>query len=542
MNMAEALLHAFKDHGAKEIFGIPGDFALPFFKVVEESGILPLYTLSHEPAVGFAADASARYRTDISVATVTYGAGALNMTNAIASAYAEKAPVVVLSGAPGLTEGRSGLLLHHQVKSLDSQYLIYKEITCDQAKLDDPRTAPELIARVLRNCKKHSQPVYLELPRDLVFESCEPVPVIESPKEDPEAIAACADEIMARLEQAKNPALIVGVEVRRYGLEKQVEELTTRLGLPVVTSFMGRGLLAQSCTPVLGTYMGMAGDESLTELIEGSDCLLMMGVLMSDTNFGVSSNQLNMRTAIQMNESEVTLGYHSYKGITLKGIITELLNRVMDKPFDCKPPQTDYPYGLEADSAPITPTDIAKAVNDFFKEKGIMPMASDVGDCLFTALDIENNAMVAPGYYATMGYGVPAGLGVQVATGERPLILVGDGAFQMTGLELGNCRKNGWNPIVLLFNNESWELLRTFQPESNFNSLQGWSYASMTEGMGGIGHRVTTRKELKEALDNAHADTDHFHLIEIMIPEGEVSETLARFVSGFKARRAKQGG
>src|SRR5690606_27327547 len=145
MNLAEVLLQAARDHGAREIFGIPGDFALPLFKVIESSGILPLYTLSHEPAVGFAADAAARLRSAPCVAAVTYGAGALNMVNAVAAAYAEKAPVIVISGAPGRAESSRGLLLHHQVKSLDSQYQIYREITCDQARLDDPRTAPEAI-------------------------------------------------------------------------------------------------------------------------------------------------------------------------------------------------------------------------------------------------------------------------------------------------------------------------------------------------------------------------------------------------------------
>lgn len=101
MNLAESLLHALKQYGVEEIFGISGDFALPLFKVIEESAILPLYTFSHEPAVGFAADAAARFHCKPSVATVTYGAGALNMVNAVAAAYAEKSPVIVISGGPG---------------------------------------------------------------------------------------------------------------------------------------------------------------------------------------------------------------------------------------------------------------------------------------------------------------------------------------------------------------------------------------------------------------------------------------------------------
>ncbi len=88
--LAASLLHGLKAHGARELFGIPADFVLAFFK--EESGILPWFTLSHEPAVGFAADAAARYHPGLGVAVVTYGAGAFNLVNAVAGAYAERSP------------------------------------------------------------------------------------------------------------------------------------------------------------------------------------------------------------------------------------------------------------------------------------------------------------------------------------------------------------------------------------------------------------------------------------------------------------------
>jgi len=143
-------------HGAREIFGIPGDFVLPFFKVIEESGILPHYTLSHEPAVGFAADAAARFHSGLSVAVVTYGAGAFNLVNAVAGAYAERTPVVAIAGAPGARERASGFFLHHQARSLDTQMAVYREVTCDQAALTDPETAPAEIARVLRSARERS--------------------------------------------------------------------------------------------------------------------------------------------------------------------------------------------------------------------------------------------------------------------------------------------------------------------------------------------------------------------------------------------------
>jgi len=157
-----------------------------------------------------------------------------------------------------------------------------------------------------------------------------------------------------------------------------------------------------------------------------------------------------------------------------------------------------------------------------------------MGDCLFTAMDIENTALVAPAYYATMGFGVPAGLGLQVATGQRPLILVGDGAFQMTGWELGNCRRYGWDPIVIVFNNSSWGMLRAFQPESTFNDLGDWRFADLAVGLGGDGVRVRTRRELRDALRHAVTVRGRFQLIDVVIPPGELSLTMQRFVAGVK--------
>ena len=122
------------------------------------------------------------------------------------------------------------------------------------------------------------------------------------------------------------------------------------------------------------------------------------------------------------------------------------------------------------------------------------------------------------------------------------MILVGDGAFQMTGWELGNCRRYGLDPIVLLFNNCSWEMLRVFQPESAFNDLDDWHFAAIAPSLGGHGERVATRGELVAALERAHARRGVFSLIEIMLPRGVTSQTLARFVEGFKvAREAPRG-
>ena len=537
MNLAESLLRALHDYGAREIFGIPGDFALPLFKVIEESKILPLYTLSHEPAIGFAADAAARFHGKPSVAAVTYGAGAFNMVNPVAGAYAEKSPVVVVSGGPGVGDTSTGLLIHHQAKRLRSQVDMFAEVTCAQTILDDVLRAPEEIARVLRQCITESRPVYLEVPRDQVFNECAATAVLAPELAvDPDALNACVDEIVARLGSARAPVLMVGVEIRRYGIEQEVARLAQALGVPVVTTFMGRGLLSAEQLPLQGTYLGVAGDPHVTRLVEQSDASILLGVILSDTNFGISEKQIDLRKTILASDGQVSLGYHVYPQLPI-GALVEALHARLPPTTVSGATEIPYPRGLAADDAAITPTDIATAVNDMFDASGPMPIAADMGDCLFTALDIEYTDLVAPGYYATMGYGVPAGLGVQAATGRRPLVVVGDGAFQMTGWELLNCRRYEWDPIVLVFNNSSWEMLRAFQPESQFNDLDALNYADIATALGGVGRRVATRAELKAALAQAVAERGRFQLIEVMLERGVLSQALSRFVEGMKQMR-----
>ncbi|GEJ58114.1 indolepyruvate/phenylpyruvate decarboxylase [Anaeromyxobacter diazotrophicus] len=540
MNLTEALLTALRERGARQIFGIPGDFALPFFRILERSALLPLHTLSHEPAVGFAADGAARAGQGLGVAAVTYGAGALNMVNAVAAAYAERSPVVVLSGGPGKREAGSGLLLHHQAKTLDSQFQIYREITCAQVRLDDAARAPADLARALDACQRQSRPVYVELPRDMVAEPCGPVPPASAPALDEAALEACAEEVLARLAGARAPVLMAGIEVRRFGLEEKVAELARRLAIPTVTSLMGRGLLAHADAPLLGTYMGVAGDPRLTERVETSDALFLLGEIVCDTNFAASERRIDLRRTLHAWEGEVTLGYHVYPDVPLPALVDALLARTPPSARHFEPERPVHPRGLVADGAPLTPTDVATALNDLMAAHGKLPIAADMGDCFFTAMDVDQTALVAPGYYATMGFGVPAAFGVQAATGRRPVVLVGDGAFQMTGWELGNCRRNGWDPIVLVLNNRSWEMLRTFQPESSFNDLDDWRFAEVAPALGGDGVRVSTRAELAAALERARVTRGRFQLIDCVIPRGVLSQALSRFVAG--VRRLGAGG
>jgi len=273
-------------------------------------------------------------------------------------------------------------------------------------------------------------------------------------------------------------------------------------------------------------------------MVEESDALILMGVILSDTNFGISEKQIDLRKVILASEGQVSLGYHVYHDIPLSSVV-DRLNMHLKIVEQSTAPLSTFPRGLSADEEAITPRDIATAINDVFDENGAMPISADMGDCLFTVLDIQHTHLAAPGYYATMGFGVPAGLGIQAATGKRPLILVGDGAFQMTGWELLNCSRYDWDPIVIVFNNASWEMLRVFQPESDFSNLSELNFSEIAIALGGNGYKATTRAELKTALDKAIKERGKFQLIDARIERGELSDTLSRYVDGVKKVRER---
>ena len=529
--IAGVLLEALHGHGAREIFGIPGDFALPFFDAIERMPLLALYTLSNEPSLGFAADASARMRSAPCVVAVTYGAGALNVVNPIACAYAEKSPVVVISGAPGRAARASGLLVHHQAKDLDSQFNIYREITCDQVRLDDPALAPSAIARVLASSKRCVRPVYIELPADMVNARSQSAAPHSEREPDPDALEACAAEILDRLTQARRPVLMVGVEVRRFGLEERVARLARTLRIPVVTSFLGRGLLAKADAPLVGTYLGLAGDPEVAALVEDSDGLFLLGEILSDTNFGVSRRRIDLRRTIQALDGQVTISYHTYPEMPL-GALVAALERIARPLASAKRVDPRLaPCAMPHDGAPIVPADVAAAINDLMAKHGRFPVAADVGDCLFTAMDLLDTDHVASGYYATMGFAVPAAIGIQVATGRRPLALVGDGAFQMTGMELGHCRRYGLDPIVVVLNNASWGMLTAFRPAARYTDIGAWDFASLANALGGRGYSVDTREQLALALGEAATSRGSFQLIDVRIARDALSPSLRRFAA-----------
>jgi indolepyruvate decarboxylase len=542
MKLHKVLFDELYAQGIRHIFGIPGDFVLNLYEALEEDGRFRLVTFSHEPAVGFAADGAARITNGLGVCIVTYGAGGLNLLNSIACAYAEESPLVVITGGPGKSEKRLGVQVHHEVKSYDSQFKIYQEVTEFGAVLDDPRTAASQIRKAIEVALKFKRPVYLEVPRDMVFAEVNALSTAEhiELRVDEGAVEEATQEVVNRLTSARSPVLIVGVEVHRFHLREKVVALAERLQIPVTSSFLGRGVFPTRHPQFIGTYLGVVSPQPLREIVESSDCLLLLGELVSDTSLGVSAERVNEDNLIVCVSREVFIKHHRFQHTPLDYLVDRLL--VADLPVkghiveamstDVSPEIFD-PY--KQDEA-IKMRHVIKLVNEFLEQYGDMPLVADTGDALFAAVDIRANECIAPAYYATMGFSVPAAMGAQIAGGKRPLVLVGDGAFQMTGSEISHARRYGCNPIIVVLNNSRWEMLQAFFPDATYNETVDWPFSKLADLWGGRGFKTHTPRQFRDALEAAYHEERRFALIEVGLAPGDISPILRGFVQAVRRR------
>ena len=542
MKLCDFLFDELRKHGVRQVFGIPGDFVLPLYEAFEDDRRFELVRLSHEPAVGFAADGAARIRRGIGVCCVTYGAGGLNMINAVACAYAEESPLVVLSGGPGHIEKHADIPVHHEVKTLETQLRVYQEVTEYAAILDDARSAAAHIRRALEVATKASRPVYLEIPRDMVTADVDVPDLVEHVEMaiNDEAVEEAAREILGRLAAARQPVLIAGVEVHRFALRGQVIALAERLNVPVASSFLGRGVFPTRHPNFIGTYLGVVSPPALREIVEGSDCLLLLGELISDVSLGVSADRLNKANLLIAMARDVYIGHHRFQKTPLDRVIARLL-QAADLPRKEMPAYTPSDQlspevlGPVPDDDPIRVTHVIHVLNEFLAARTDVPVVADTGDALFAAVDVRANEFIAPAYYATMGFAVPAALGAQIASRRRPLVLVGDGAFQMTGPEISHAPQYGCNPVIVLFNNARWEMLQAFFPDATYNTTVPWPFAKLAELWGGRGFNARTPRELRDALHAAWED-GAFALIDVALESGDISPILRGFVKAFKER------
>lgn len=530
--IGEYLIDRLHTLGVGHVFGIPGDYVLTLYKMLVDSPIR-VVGMTREDSAGFAADAYARLN-GLGCVCVTYCVGGLSLCNSIAGAYAEKSPVIVLSGSPGLSERARNPLLHHKVKGFETQFEVFEKITAAATVLDDPLTAFGEIDRVLEAALRYKRPVYIEVPRDQV--NVRPTsphrPPAGLPPSDPEALREAIDEAAAMLTAAKRPMILADVEVHRFGLQDDLLALAESTGMPIFTTILGKSVISESHPLFAGVYEGAMGRAEVTECIESADCLLMLGCFLTDINLGIFTARLDPSRSINATSEDLQIRHHHYSEVRLDDFIRGLAARGLSVSRAVAPPRVDplaCPWAADPDAA-VTSRRLFARLNRMLDES--MVVIADIGDSLFGAAEMSmsrRTEFVSPAYYTSMGFAVPAAVGVGFASPTtRALVIVGDGAFQMTGMELSTVARYGLNPIVVVLNNHGYTTER-FLLDGPFNDVHEWRFHKIPEVLGGgLGLEVRTEAELDEALSRALANTGSFSLLNVHLDPWDRSPALER--------------
>ncbi|HVA76882.1 MAG TPA: thiamine pyrophosphate-binding protein [Candidatus Binataceae bacterium] len=539
MALGDFLVAYLRKIGVDTIFGIPGDLALKLFFALGKRHGIRIVTLSHEPGIGFAADGYARATGKIGVTCVTYGAGGHNMVNPVAGSFSERVPILIFSGGPGEEERKLGTLIHHQAREIESQHRIYQEVTCASRVLTDPRTAAQELHAVVRAIWAEQRPGYVEIHRDMVDR------VIEVPKElidwdghlhfsesDSRKVEEAARETAAMFNASRRPVMIAGIEIHRYKAAHELVELAEKMGAPVCATVLGKGAFPMDHPLYMGVHVGPISPPPIVARMDLADFVLNLGCLKTDMNFGNRPPRVIQGRSVWAVDRKVDVKYHTYIDVGVRDFVRALLRQKLRHHEETVTYADNLGGTSTAENKQIRVAQILVAVNEFLAAHNNYLVVTESGDMLFGGLDVRvphHSTYLAQGFYASMGFAVPAAMGAQVGAGMRPIVLCGDGGFQMTGPEISHAPIMGINPIVLIVNNGGWGIFRPIVERRDLLDIPSWPYAKLARDFGGAGFEAHTLGQLRKALAAAHRSRS-FAIIDVRVERDDLSPVSVKYI------------
>lgn len=547
MTIGQYLLDRLYKQGVRHIFGIPGDYILRFDQLIEQHSI-HFINATRENTAGYMADAYGRLN-GLGVACITYGVG-INIANAISQAYVESSPVVLISGAANTDDFSRCQQLHHLINRTftqrqdSTQMEIFKQITAAQTILHDPDTAIDEIERVLETCLRMQKPVYIELPSNFVDAKI----AAHTPKSYPlptspaDVMKEITGEITSILKHCKHPVIWAGHEIQRFGLQKELLQFAEKYHIPIVSSLLGKTVVSERHPLFVGVYQGGISRPEVKEFVEKCDCIFILGTVLNDVETGFFSAKVHEQCIIA-NASGIQVKQHHYHKISFSDFMKSLANISVGVKYRIEFPASNerkFNKFIPVAKKAISTARLFECIHQNITLEHIV--VADFGDCLFGSIDLilEQNSFMASAYFGTLGFGTPGAIGAQIAAPNRRVIgIVGDGAFQMTCMELSTAVRYHLDPVIIVLNNQGYGTERPLI-EGKYNDIVNWNYFEIPRVLGGgIGVRTKTEEEFSQALTKALSQRGTFHLIEVELGKTDYSPAMRRFLD-LAAKRMKK--
>jgi indolepyruvate decarboxylase len=506
------VLRRLTEIGLTHVFGVPGDFSFPVTDAICAPGSgLRWIGNANELNAGYAADGFARIR-GLSALCTTYGVGELAALAAIGGAYAEHLPVFHLVGMPNMAVQSSHALMHHTLGNGEFGlfHKMSESVVCASAIMTPQNVAYET-ERLIAEALLHRRPVYMGFPADLanqpVLGLAAPLPL---PRSDPASLEAAAGAIVAALDEAGTACILPGILANRLGLRQAVQAVVDASGLPFASMFMDKTVLDEAQPGYVGLYDGRLMNEAVRVFVEGCDCLLTIGTMMTDFNSGFFTARLAADRLIAIQHHHVTVQGRRFPNVEMSDLLPLLATRLGRHPAIAAPMAQGLGEAQGSGNAPITAEALYPRWEQFLRPDDILiAETGTVSMGLGFARMPKGATFHNQTLWGAIGWATPAALGAALAAPERRLVLVtGEGAHQLTVQELGHFARYGLKPMIFVLNNNGYliERLLCREPAIEYNDIAQWNYAELPKAFGcadWFTARVTTCGELDTALAQA---------------------------------------
>lgn len=520
--VGEYLMDCLSTVGVDKVFGVPGDFNLAFLDDIISRDDIEWIGNTNELNASYAADGYARMN-GLSAMVTTFGVGELSAVNGIAGSYAERIPVVAITGAPTRSVEQAGKYVHHSLGEgeFDNYRKMFKEITTAQGYIT-PENAQEEIPRLINEALAEKRPVHLHLPIDVAMTEIEVKDAYQLPEFKAQDVSNYIEMVKNKLNSASQPVIIAGHEINSFKLHDKLEQFVNQTHIPVAQLSLGKGAFNEENPYYMGIYDGSIAEENIRNYVDNSDAILNIGAKLTDSATAGFSYEFDIDDVVMLNQHNFKMNDTEDQDVTLPDLLEGLLE--MDYVNDADYPQYKRPEAgqYELTNEPLTQETYFDMMQDFIAPDDVI--LAEQGTSFFGAYDLalyQANKFIGQPLWGSIGYTLPATLGTQIADpNRRNLLLIGDGSLQLTVQSISTMIREKLKPVLFVINNDGYTVERKIHGENEpYNDIFMWDYKALPAVFGAKDdvkiHDVSTSEELKQAFEIIKAYPEMMHFVEV---------------------------
>ena len=540
--VGQYLMDAVNAAGVDKIFGVPGDFNLAFLDDIISHDQVEWIGNTNELNASYAADGYARIN-GLGALVTTFGVGELSAVNGIAGSYAERVPVIAITGAPTRAVESAGKYVHHSLGegTFDDYRKMFEPITTAQGYIT-PENATTEIPRLIQAAINERRPVHLHLPIDVAMTEIDVSKSFQPEARDDQDVSHYIQMIEDKLNSAKQPVIITGHEINSFGLHSELEQFVNQTHIPVAQLSLGKGAFNEENEHYLGIFDGSIAEENVKNYVNQSDAILNIGAKLTDSATAGFSFEFDIDDVVMINHNYFKMNETISEQVALphliKGLMSISYKNKSEFPMYQRPKEHDY----QVDHEPLTQATYFKMMQDFLQLDDIL--IAEQGSSFFGAYDLalyKDNTFIGQPLWGSIGYTLPATLGTQIAAPHRRnVLLIGDGSLQLTVQSLSTMIRQQLKPIIFVVNNDGYTVERLIHGmKEPYNDIHMWDYKALPAVFGGdnvVVHDVNTSHELKETFEKINAHSDCMHFVEVKMAIEDAPAKLSDIAKAFASQ------